>query len=256
LEAWLEFGRGPLFRLSFVLMLLGLTRIFIMSIVGMVENYQRNPDKIIPYRDLINKTISWLLPVNRLWKKRPLYSSVSFLFHVGLILVPLFYAGHVQLWKNSVGFAWAAFPQKASDILTWIVIIGGIVLFLTRAGYAPARALSRKQDYVWPLLLTIPFLTGYICTHSLISSGTYDWMMLIHIYSANLIMVMIPFTKIAHCILIPLSQMVTGLSWKFPARSGKKVIDALGYQNRPTWLEDARMRSSQTKNPEKIVASE
>ena len=32
----------------------------------------------------------WLFPLGRLWRKRPVYSTVSFLFHVGLILVPLF----------------------------------------------------------------------------------------------------------------------------------------------------------------------
>ncbi len=248
MDAWLDFGRGPLFRFCFVLMILGLGRIFILSIIGLVENYRRNPDKIVPYKELINKTFSWLLPVNRLWKKRPAYSTVSFLFHVGLILVPLFYGAHVLLWKKSVGFAWFSISQTLADVLTIAVIVGGIVLFLMRALYSPARALSRKQDYIWPLLLVIPFLTGYICAHWIISPGAYQWMMLIHIYSANLIMAMIPFAKIAHCMLLPLSQLVTSLSWKFPAGAGDRVIETLGYHQLPTWIEEGRLKKSPTKN--------
>lgn len=65
--------------------------------------------------------------------------------------------------------------------------------------------------------------------------------MLIHIFSANLIMVLIPFTKVAHCILIPLSQFVTGIGWKFPLGAGDKVIETLGYKDCPTWLKESRL---------------
>ncbi|MFH1862801.1 MAG: hypothetical protein ABH878_08320 [bacterium] len=242
MQTWLDFGRGPLFRLCFVLMVLGLLRIFVLSVIGMVENYRRSPDKIVPFADLLKKTVSWLIPVNRLWTKRPLYSAVSFLFHIGLILVPLFYGAHVLLWKESAGFAWFSISESWADRLTLVTICGGIILFLMRALYVPARALSRKQDYLWPLLLVIPFLTGYICANSVISAAVYQGLMLIHVYSANLVMVMIPFTKIAHCILIPLSQLVTGLSWKFPLGAGDRVIETLGYRDQPTWLEKPRLR--------------
>jgi len=66
-------------------------------------------------------------------------------------------------------------------------------------------------------------------------------MMLIHVLSADLIMVMIPFTKIAHCMLLPLSQLVTGISWKFPPGAGDRVIETLGYEDRPTWVEKPRL---------------
>ena len=229
MDAWIEFGRGPLFRLCFALMLLGLARIIELTIIGMIEAYRRNDDKIINWRELIGKTFSWLFPITRLLRKRPVYSLVSFLFHTGLILTPLFLAAHVLLWEKSVGFAWFSIPQSIADYLTLIVIVGGLTLFRMRVLYQPARAISRKQDYIWPLLLVIPFLTGYMCVNSRISPATYQWMMLIHIFSGDLIMVMIPFTKIAHCILTPLSQLVTGIGWKFPRGAGDKVIETLGY---------------------------
>jgi len=119
--------------------------------------------------------------------------------------------------------------------------------------YTPARAISRKQDYVWPLLLVVPFLTGYLCVNGSINSGTYQMMMLIHLLSANLIMVMIPFTKIAHCILIPFSQLVTGISWKFPKGAGQKVIETLGFNNRPTWVDQPRLNYEPVPVEEKEV---
>jgi len=241
LDAWIEFGRGPLFRLCFTLMVLGLARIAVLTVIGMVEALKKNEDKIVPWRELFNKTFTWLVPVTVLFRTRPVYSLVSFLFHIGLIITPLFFTAHVLLWKRSVGFGWFTLPQSLADYLTLTVIVGGLLLFLMRVLYGPARAISRKQDYVWPLLLVIPFLTGYLCVNGSISAATYRWMMLMHVLTGNLIMVMIPFTKIAHCILIPFSQLVTGIGWKFPRGAGDLVIETLGYKDRPTWVEKPRL---------------
>lgn len=241
MQAWLEFGRGPLFRLSFALMVLGLLRIFLLTLVGMREAYRRSPDKIVPWRDLLWQTVKWLFPFGKLWSKRPVYSTVSFVFHLGLIPVPLFVAAHVLLWKGTVGFAWPALPQTVADWLTLAVIVAGLALVAGRVFHRGARGISRPQEFVWPMLLVVPFLTGYLCSNAPLAPDAYQWSMLLHVYTGDLIMVMIPFTKIAHCVLLPLSQYVTGLSWKFPGGAGDRVAATLGYADRPTWVERPRV---------------
>jgi len=243
-DAWLEFGRGPLFRLSFSLMVLGLLRIFLLTFIGVAESYRRNPDKIVPWKEIVKRTLGWLAPLGKLWSKRPVYSAISVLFHAGLLLVPLFLAAHVLLWKRSVGFAWPALPQPAADWLTLLVIATALGLFLGRAADAGARALSRFQDYAWLLLLALPFATGYICSNAAIGPKAYRTVMLFHVYSADLVMATIPFTKIAHCVLAPLSQLVTGIAWKFPAGAGDRVAATLGYADRPSWAQRARLNGA------------
>ena len=174
METWIQFGRGPLFRLAFALMLLGLLRSVVLTIVGVVEAYRRNPDKIVNWRAVRRQTFGWLVPINRFWHERPAYSTVSILFHAGLLLVT-------------------------------------------------------------------PFLTGFICSNLAIRPKAYETMMLVHVYSANLIMLLIPFTKIAHCVLAPFSQLVTAVAWKFPAGAGDLVAATLGYADRPNWLKGARL---------------
>ncbi len=241
MESWVEFGRGPLFRIAFSLMLLGLLRVFVLTIIGVVEAYRRNSDKIINWREVRRQTLAWLFPVNRLWRARPVYSVLSLLFHAGLISVPLFLAAHVLLWKRSLGFAWPALPQSVSNDLTLLVVVAGLALFAGRVANSGARKISRWQDLAWPPLLVMPFITGYIGANLAIGPKTYQTILLIHVYTADLIMVMIPFTKIAHCILAPLSQMVTAVAWKFPAGAGDRVAATLGYADRPVWLKDARL---------------
>ncbi len=241
MEAWIEFGRGPLFRLTFGLMVLGSARIFILTLLGIIETHRASEDKIIPWKVLIKHTVTWLIPIGRLWKKRPAYSVISVLFHIGLIIVPLFLAAHVLLWERSVGFAWFTIPQNLANILTILTIVTGLMLFFGRVFHHGARYLSRFQDYIWPPLIVIPFLTGMICSNAPISPKTYQFLMLIHIYSADLIIVSIPFTKVAHCVLMPLSQFVTGVAWKLRKGAGDMVLETLGETDRPTWVLKPRL---------------
>ena len=190
------------------------------------------------------QTLAWLFPVARLWRQRPTYSTLSFLFHVGMLLVPPFLFAHVLLWKRSAGFAWFTIPQSLANYLTVLVVVTGMALFLSRVLDSGARKLSRLQDFAWPLLLVVPFITGFLCTNVAIGPKTYQSLMFVHVYSANLIMLLIPFTKIAHCVLAPLSQVVTAIAWKFPAGAGDRVAATLGYADRPTWLPKARLETA------------
>jgi len=239
-ETWIEFGRGPLFRLAFCLMVLGLLRVVVLTIVGIVESYRRNSDKIVPWKAVARQTLGWLVPAGRLWKARPVYSVTSLLFHVGLLTVPLFLAAHVLLWRRAAGFAWPGIPQRWADSLTLIAIAAALGLFFGRMFHRGSRALSRFQDYAWPALLVVPFVTGYLCSHASLGPGGYLGIMLIHVYSADLIMLLIPFTKIAHCVLAPLSQAVTAVAWKFVPGAGDRVAATLGYADLPNWVAEAR----------------
>ena len=243
MQAWIDFGRGPLFRLAFSLMLLGLARIFFLTLTGLAEAYHASSDRIVPWRQVARQTVGWLLPVRRFWRLRPVFGTLSLVFHVGLLAVPLFLAAHVLLWKRAVGFAWPGLPQNVANWLTLVVIASGLGLFAGRVFHRGARALSRAQDFLWPLLLIVPFITGFICANTHAGARLYQDAMFLHVYSADLILLLIPFTKIAHCVLAPLSQAVTAVAWKFPPGAGARVDATLGYTDRPCWLEKSRLEA-------------
>jgi nitrate reductase gamma subunit len=244
MTAWIDFARGPLFRLCFALMVLGLMRIVLITLLGVKEAYQRNPDKIVSWKEIRHQTIGWLFPVARLWRERPIYSVFSFLFHVGMIVTPLFLASHVLLWRSSVGFGWPVLTQHVANWLALLVIFTGTGIILGRVLHSGARKLSKFQDFLWPLLIMTPFVTGYIASNAVISPRAYQAMMLVHIYCGDLIFLMIPFTRLAHCVLAPLSQLVTGVAWKFPAGAGDRVAETLGFAERATWVVQSRLAAA------------
>ena len=75
MEAWINFGRGPLFRLAFSLMVLVLLRIFLLTLLNLQQAYRQNPDKIVPWKEIGRQTAGWLFPVARLSKRLTRRSS-------------------------------------------------------------------------------------------------------------------------------------------------------------------------------------
>ena len=233
MEGILEFARGPLFRLTFALMVLGLLRLFMLDIWGIIEAYRKAADKAMPWRLTAFRALEWLVPLTRLFNNRPVYSVISILFHIGLIVTPIFLYAHVDLWRGALGFGWVTLPKTVADILTVVAVVTAILLFIGRVAYTASRAISRKQDYLWPLLLAVPFATGFVCANLSISAGAYQWFMLIHILSAEVIFVAIPFTKIAHCVLQPLGAFVGMVAWRFPEETDVEVCTTLNKKGAP-----------------------
>lgn len=223
MESLLEFARGPLFRISFAIMLLGLWRILFLDLWGVYKAYQKAGNKKMPWKLIFDRTLQWLFPIKRFTNNRHVYSIFSIIFHIGLLVVPIFLFAHINLWKISLGISWPAIPYWWAFGLTLCVIAAGLYMFISRLASKPMHFMSRGQDYLWLLLLLIPFVTGFTCANLNVSPATYQFFMLVHVLSGDLIFILIPFTKIAHCVLMPFSQVVDAVAWKFPPNTDKEI---------------------------------
>ena len=233
MESWLEFARGPLFRFSFAILILGLLRILFLDVRGAYKAYLKAGDKSMPWKLIFSRSMEWLFPVKRVAHNRPVYSIFSILFHIGLILVPLFLFAHVKLWEKSVGISCVTLPYNLAFWLTVSTIVFAMALIIGRIFNKSSSFISRKQDYLWPVLLLIPFVTGFVCANLNVDPNSYQFFMLMHILSGDLIFILIPFTKIAHCALMPLSQVVCTLAWKFPPKTDEDICTTLNKKGVP-----------------------
>lgn len=224
---WLEWARGPAFIFSFTLMILGLTRNFTLTIWGIVRAIMKAGDKKIPWKNLAVTSFAWILPFKKI-RERVWYSIASILFHIGLILVPLFLIEHIALWRRGIGFGWPSINQTLADGLTLLTIAMILALLVGRIGSRTARALTRPQDLILLFILLVPFLSGFLGSHPAMNPFSYTATMLVHVLGSNLIMCLIPFTKLCHCVLLPLTQVVAEVGWHFPPNTGKNVALSLG----------------------------
>jgi nitrate reductase gamma subunit len=213
-------------------MIFGLFRHLGLTLWEGARAYQKAGDKYFPVGKLVGTTLRWLFPVDRL-ANRWMYSLTTLSFHVGVILVPLFLAGHIQLWREGVGLSWPAIPNALATTLTWVVIAASLAVVVQRVAARDSRALSRFQDYAIPLFIAVPFLTGFLVMHPAWNPFSRDPVLLVHVLSADLLILMVPLTKLSHMILMPFTQFVGELAWHFPPDAGRRVGVTLGKENEP-----------------------
>jgi len=186
----------------------------------------------MPYRKIAKATLAWLFPVTR-FGQRALLGVTSFVFHVAIIIVPVLLAGHIALWHRGLGLSWPAIPNGLADILTIVAIVAAVVLVVERAIARDKRAMSRFQDYFLPPLIALPFVAGFMVMHPSWNPFPYQVTLLVHVMSANLLMIMIPTTKLSHAALMAESHLITEAAWHWPPDAGRQVAVALGKEGEP-----------------------
>lgn len=226
MPTWLMLAKGPTFLFTATLVTLALLRLVLLTVWDMVTAIRRAGDRRLPIRQIVIQTFSWLFPFNRLHRNRAVYSFASFGLHVGILIVSLFLRNHLDILKDNIGIAWFSISKPVLDALTLISIIGVSLLLLFRLYVPASRRLSRTADYVLLLLILNIFLSGYIAGQPW-NPIPYNGLMLFHTLNGMALLLVTPFTKIAHCVLFPLIRLSTEIAWHFVPQGSNKAVQAL-----------------------------
>lgn len=232
MDELLAWARGPCFIFAFIFMVLGLIRHLGLTCWEMIRVMRQAGDKTLPYSQVFSATLKWAFPIDMI-KDRLVFSLTSVLFHIAILIVPIFLAGHIALWARGLGISWPAIPNSAADVLTIIAVVTAVALVVQRAAARATRSLSRFQDYVIPLVISVPFVTGFLAMHPSVNPFSFEAMLFVHIMSANLIFVLIPITKLSHMALLPSVQLVSEVGWHWSVDSGSKVAATLRKEEEP-----------------------
>ncbi len=232
MDEWLAFARGPFFRFTIAVMVLGLVRQLVITWWSFLRAYRMTADRNVSWRRALRQTLDWLVPLRHL-QHRTLYTFTSLLFHAGVIVTPILFMGHVRMIQASTGLFWWTLPTLWADLLALGTVAAVFALLVGRLGSRPARAISRPQDYAIPLLLAIPFLSGYLAAHPHLNPFPYDPTLLVHMLSAGACFLVAPFTKLAHMALLPVTQIPSELAWRFPPDYPELVVQQIGRGDEP-----------------------
>ncbi len=218
----IEFSMGPLFAFSISLMILGLLRLLVLAIASMTAAYRRAGDKNIRLPAILKETLAWMLPGKKAANANIAFSAVSLLFHVGLILLPVFLMEHILVFKKIFRFGWPSIDKTAADVMTLITIAAGLALLAYRVLSRTRRNLSAAYDYLVLALILIVFISGHLVPGNS-SFVDYESRLLVHTLCGNLLLMLLPFTKMAHCILFPVVRTASAIAWHFPANAGAEL---------------------------------
>jgi len=225
MQEWLDFARGPLFAFTFLIMILGLARHFIIQFYSIFISKGKQL-KNVSWKKIFSDIGSWIVPVKHLIKGTVLFSTVSFIFHVAAILVSLLFIDHIILWEDYLRIDLPSIGRSLTDILTLITIGCILILIACRIFVKRQREMSRKSDYILLIMILFPFLFGFFAGHPAFNPFPWKTAMLLHILSAEALFIVIPFTKLAH-ITLYIFDRLSAVHWQLKPGAGDKVAEAL-----------------------------
>ena len=201
-----EIVRGPLVWIAFIGFFGGMADEFVTMARLAKKDRVVYPTVSAKYRT--RSLLHWLVPFGgRKMQLHPLYTVLSFAFHVCVLVTPLFVMGHAVLWQESWGIRWWSLPESVADVMTLVVIFGCVFFIIRRLVRPEVRNVSYPSDFVLTLLVMAPFATGFVAHQQWLP---YTWMIVIHGFSGVLWLLAIPWTRLIHMLWFPFTRAYMG----------------------------------------------
>lgn len=206
---------GPLLWIAFLTFIIGsLLRAFLFFSFSLKKDISIYQDFSLKY--VLATFARWLLPLNKDVVKNPVFTMLGYVFHICLIIVPIWFSAHIVLWEESrFEWYWTPIPDALADWMTLIFLAIALFFLLRRIISAEIRFLSTFSDYFLIVVVALPFLSGYFLSHGAVDHIAIlgDNMELIHMLSGELMLILIPFTKLSHFVLFFFSRGATAIEF-------------------------------------------
>ena len=206
-----EFARGPLVWIAFLLLILGGGyKLF------WLVSYSKKDKVVHPYMTLkhsLRSLLHFSVPFGaRVMRMRPLFTVLSFLFHICLIVTPIFVLGHTILWRESWGVNLWSLPGGLATWMGAYVVFGAVFFALRRIADPVVRYVTSWKDYLLLAIVVAPFVTGLLARYQVFD---YQVMSVLHIFTGALWLVAIPFTRVVHMLFYPLTRAYMGCEFGY-----------------------------------------
>ncbi len=129
-------------------------------------------------------------------KRAPVSYIGGYVFHFGLVVVVLLFAPHIKLIQSLTGLSWPGLPSQFIDMAAVVTMAAMVVVLVDRINKPTKRFLSTFEDWFTWAVTFLPLLTGWLAVRHLLLP--YTTMLAVHILSVELLLVVLPFTKLFH----------------------------------------------------------
>jgi len=220
-----EIVRGPLIFIHWVTFF----AVSLVMIIQFINLYRlsRTKDAVLydnwSWKWALYSIVRWLIPFgSKGMKSHPFVTMAYFSLHVTLFAMPIFISSHIFFWKEPTQADLWLISDRIADVMT-IIFAASILFIAIRRAVAPeVRIVTTVGDYLLLALVAAMFLTGYVAYHRWIAFGiNYKNILILHILLGELLMILIPFTKLGHMILFFFTRAIIGV--EFGARRGART---------------------------------
>ena len=208
------FVTGPLAWLTFGIFFVGILVRIATYIRGLNWQMDRVTYQAFPaagVRGAVRSVLYWLLPFGtHSWRFYPFFTILVFVFHICLLVTPVFLLGHNLLLQERWGFSLWTLPEAVTDGMTVALIVAAVFILLRRIALPEVRILTTVYDYFILLVSALPFFTGLMARYAV---GDYSTWLLLHIFCGELLLILAPFTKLSHIVLFFMSRAQLGMDY-------------------------------------------
>ncbi|MEW5967233.1 MAG: hypothetical protein AB1720_09630 [Pseudomonadota bacterium] len=148
------------------------------------------------------------LPPPGMMKRSPVSYVGGYIFHVGLAIIVFLFAPHILLVTNLTGLSWPGLPSQFVDLVTVVTMAAMIVVLVDRINKPAKRFLSTFEDWFTWAVTFLPVLTGWMAVQHLLLP--YTLMLAIHILTVEILLIVLPFTKLFHAFTLIGSRWYNG----------------------------------------------
>lgn len=204
---FLTWVRGPGLNIALVIFVLGtIWRLFEIYSLGRKKDIA--PARHVAGASGWNTIVRRSLPPPGMLKRSPVSYVGGYVFHIGLFIIVFLFAPHIKLIEGLFGIAWPALPSQVVDAVTVVTLATMLVVLADRINKPVKRYLSTFEDYFTWALTFLPVLTGYLAVQHLLLP--YATMLAIHILSVELLLIVLPFSKLFHVFTLIPSRWYNG----------------------------------------------
>lgn len=220
-----EMLRGPLILIHWVTFFV----VCFVLIIRFINLYRssRTMDPVLydnwSWKWAFRSIVRWLIPFgSEGMKNHPFVTLAYFSLHITLFAMPVFISSHIFFWRQPTQAGLWLISDRIADIMT-VIFVASILFIVIRRAVAPeVRIVTTVGDYLLLVLVAAMFLTGYLAYHRWIALGiNYKNILILHILLGELLMILIPFTKLGHMILFFFTRAIIGV--EFGARRGSRA---------------------------------
>jgi nitrate reductase gamma subunit len=201
-----DFVSGPLVWIAFVVFIAGM----IFQLIKMLKMAEK--DKVVyPYMNLkysLRSLFHWIIPfASKNMRARYEVTIMTFLFHLSLILLPIFLAAHVVMFTFSWGANWRFVSENTATFLTVLVILACVFFLCRRLMLPEVRFVTDPSDYLLLAIAAAPFVTGFMANRQWFD---YETVVIIHMITGAVMLMTIPFTRLSHMLFFPFTRAYMG----------------------------------------------
>jgi nitrate reductase gamma subunit len=220
-----DFVRGPLMWLSSIIFITGIiyrtVQLFVLTLKKETVPCTKKKVKKTEQKKYSSEEQKFKLLLafqNSLIGKNPIMAIVSSIFHACLFITPIFAAGHALSLYESWGFSFIKLPDNLIDLLTIIFLACALFFLMRRIVIPRVKSISTPYDYLLLFITAAPFITGFYAYHQYFD---YKTVITLHILAGELMLIVMPFTKLGHMVFFFFIRILIGNEYSFG--KGKRV---------------------------------